>query len=435
MKKLRSTTHCFSLRSLLTVLLTAVLLFNAAGCGGNTSTVPTPTASTPTASSTNNTEEVSPTPMSRKDKILNGYIENAYETTLANVGNSQRIADLMKKAQQGGEYTIAVLGGSISAGQGASSSTTCYGYLVKEWWVKNFPNATFKFVNAGLGGTNPQMACYRYANDVEPFNPDFTVVDFAQNTYLDKDIENTYSTLLYKLLSSGSAVMNIYFSRTEPNKYNQMIYEHYFDVPDKGIKAAVEAYDLPALNYDAYVWEYMNKDILWPELYSDYIHPNDQGHKLAANLIALHLEKIKNSLDTFNGTSPELPSLKSDKYINLTSLTNASAQVTAVGDFVSYGNNDSPASRGWRCASNGYNLLKLNLPENAKDAYLLIYMSGTSTLTLTDSTGKSQVIKSSDVPNATLKKIKLDLTKEITFTFEMTSGSGSANIYYIGYEK
>ena len=138
---------------------------------------------------------------SAKEKIYYGMDPDLYKLSLKYKGNSSRIAALMKKAQKGGNYKIAVLGGSISMGAGASSVYSSYGNLICEWWCANFPDATFEFVNAGIGSTNPEMACYRMGEDLLKFKPDFVVVDFTVNTYLDYDLTNTYSSILYKILS------------------------------------------------------------------------------------------------------------------------------------------------------------------------------------------------------------------------------------------
>lgn len=75
-------------------------------------------------------------------KIYYGLDPDLYKLGLKNKGDSSRIAALMKKAQKGGNYKIAVLGGSISEGAGASSVYSSYGNLVREWWAGAFPSLT-----------------------------------------------------------------------------------------------------------------------------------------------------------------------------------------------------------------------------------------------------------------------------------------------------
>lgn len=372
--------------------------------------------------------------MTEKEKILNGLTDDANEVSLANEGNADRIKALMKKAENGGTYTVAVLGGSISQGQGATTQENCYGYLVKEWWVKSFPKATFKFVNGGLGGTNPEMACYRYSRDIEPYKPDFTVIDFTQNTYLDKNIKDSYGTLVHKLLTQGSAVMAVYFTRCNPDEYKKANYIEVpeIKVPDDDIKYVVDRYDLPAVDTDKYIWKYMNNEITWSGIYSDYIHPNDQGHKLCANLIALQLENIKATLGDFDGKISEIPELESDKYLNVTCLSSKSMGVTVRGCFKTLEDNGLSSSRGWR-VSKGEGSLTVMLPDNVKKARLFVAFGSADNgyLLLTSKDGTTQKIMAKQAIHSTLIDIELDPTKLIT----ITSGvENTISIHYIGLE-
>lgn len=416
------------MKSLISLML-IIMLLSFSACG--TEKIPENTPQT--TENPQQTPENEVIEMSFKDKVLNGLTEDAYDLSLANEGNADRIKALMKKAEQGGSYTIAVLGGSISQGAGATKETNCYGYHVKEWWENAFPNATFKFINGGLGGTNPEMACYRYCNDIEPYKPDFTIIDFTQNTYLDNNLKVTYLTLVHKLLTEGSAVMAAYFTRCNPDEYKKANYIEVpaVKVPHDDIKYVVDRYNLPAVDTDKYIWKYMNKEITWPEIYSDYIHPNDQGHLLCANLIAAHLDKIKTSLDDFDGAISEIPDIEDDSYLNASCLVSGSMGITARG-VVKSQVGDKTSSRGW-WIEKGEGSLTVLLPENVKKAKLLLDMGRASgCLLLTSFDGTTQKIDAKKAPHATLIDIKLDLTKLITITPQFESGS--AMIYYIGIE-
>lgn len=278
------------------------------------------------------------------------------------------------------------------------------------------------------------MACYRYSKDIEPFDPDFTIIDFTQNTYLDGNIRVTYSTLVHKLLTGGSAVMAAYFTRCNKTEYDKGIYIEApeIKVPHDDIKYVVDRYDLPAIDTDKYIWEYLNKkEIFWPEIYGDYIHPNDQGHKLCANLISLQLENIKASLKDFDGVISEIPDLENDKYLNVSCINAKTMGATARGVFKTLEGN-FPHSRGWY-VEKGEGSLTVLFPENVKKARMLVRFGNTKgALLLTSFDGTTQRIKSSQAVNATLIDIKLDLTKLVTITSELEGGS--ASIYYIGVE-
>ena len=366
--------------------------------------------------------------LSAKEKIYYGYDPDLYKLGIKNEGNSARIAALMKKAQKGGNYKIAVLGGSISGGAGASGIYSSYGNLVCEWWCANFPNATFEFVGAGLGSTNPEMACYRIETDLLKFKPDFVVVDFNVNTYLDENLETTYSTLLYKILSqkNSPAVMSIEFTYFDKNNYDVAKY-----VSNSRIASAVKAYNIPAMSYHNYIWKKIkSKVISWRDIGSDYIHPNDNGHMIAANLINSYLEKVKDKLNKTSTkiTAPKKPEITD--YINLGYVTNTAKNVSFSGGF-SAASNTSAGARGWNyVTSSDLSTLTIPIPTN-KGVKIFMSSGGSSSgfITVKDSKNKSANISFSQAQTPTL----VDVGKmEGKITIEVISETNNFTIYGIG---
>ena len=371
-----------------------------------------------------------------KEKIYYGMDPDLYKLSLKNEGNSARIAALMKKAQKGGNYKIAVLGGSISMGAGASGEYSSYGNLICEWWIANFPNSNFEFVNAGIGSTNPEMACYRMGEDLLKFNPDFVVVDFTVNTYLDYDLTNTYSTILYKILSqrNSPAVMSIDFTSCDRSKNDYaMIYEKTKSVPNAEIDAAVKAYNVPAMSYHNYVWEKIKKNkIGWRDIGSDYIHPNDNGHMLAANIITCYLKKVLGNLakESTKITAPQKPA--TDDYLNLGYVINT-AKSTVTGGFEKRPNT-STTTRGWGyTTTTDTSSLTVPIPANKKVKVFMNFNNNKNgTVSVTD--GKTtKTISASEALTPTL----VDIGKMEGSKITLTPSSDCANftIYGIGIEK
>ena len=95
--------------------------------------------------------------------------------------NYSRLKKLLRRAAQGEELTIGFLGGSITQGSLSSTPETCYAYRVYQWFVRTFPQATFHYVNGGIGGTDSFYGVSRAVTDVLMYQPDFVVVDFSVN--------------------------------------------------------------------------------------------------------------------------------------------------------------------------------------------------------------------------------------------------------------
>lgn len=368
-----------------------------------------------------------------KEIIYYGLDPDIYKIGLKNKGDSSRIAALMKKAKKGGHYKIAVLGGSISRGAGASSVYLSYGNLICEWWCGNFPDATFEFINAGFGSTNPEMACYRMGEDLLKQNPDFVVVDFTVNTYLDDNLYNTYSTILYKLLSqkNSPAVMSIDFTACDRTQHDYMMNYVKSGEPSYEITKAVEDYNIPAMSYHKYIWNKIdNYDIGWRDIGSDYIHPNDNGHMVAANLITSHLKEVMNNLNKYSGkiTAPKKPS--NTNFLNLSYIINTAKGVTMSGGFDKK-TGTLADGKGWTYKVNG-EASKLTVPVTANKSikvFMKIDEASNGTITVTDSNNKTYTIYSNEAATPTLVDIGA-MSGKITFTPNFTTGGFT--IYGIG---
>jgi len=76
-----------------------------------------------------------------------------YNRGIIHKGNPYRMLRVMRKALSGEAISVGFIGGSITQGSLASSSETCYAYLVYLWWKNRFPMSEVVFINAGVGAT------------------------------------------------------------------------------------------------------------------------------------------------------------------------------------------------------------------------------------------------------------------------------------------
>lgn len=374
--------------------------------------------------------------MTKKQKVLAGLDETLYPNNLENAGNSARIANLMKKAEKGGHYVVAVLGGSISEGAGASSKKSCYGYLMSKWWEENFPNSTFTFVNAGIGSTNPEMACYRLESDLLQYNPDFVVIDFSVNTYLDGNLDNTYSSLIYRILSRSNspAVLAIQFTHVDSTLYKQGSYKKAGTFPAAEIKNAVQDYQIPSLSYHNYVWYHIEKrTITWNDIGSDYIHPNDNGHCIAAALITAHLDYVKENMNTLAGTPPTISKTPQSKYLNFGYFTTDSKNVTSNG-FSAKDTNNGATYHSWYTNKSG-STITFTVPDGVKAIKVFLNFNGnTGSVDVTSNGAKITSIACPSPSTPTLAQVSVTPNSKVTLTTNI-SGGNNLYLYGIGYSK
>jgi hypothetical protein len=96
--------------------------------------------------------------------------------SLVRTGDRARMQRVMVRASQGDPVTVAVIGGSITAGAAATQQEKRFGNLVAQWWRLNFPRAKIRFVNAGIGATGSDYGALRAERDLLSKQPDFVVV-------------------------------------------------------------------------------------------------------------------------------------------------------------------------------------------------------------------------------------------------------------------
>lgn len=199
--------------------------------------------------------------------------------------NPRDIIQAVKRVKEEKHGVLAFLGGSITQGSLATKPETCYAYLVYEWWKKTYPDVSFTYINAGIGGTNSLFGAARVEEDVLSCNPDFLILDFSVNDDNTDFFMETYESLIVRILSHSKrpgvmALCNAFYED------GSSAYECH--------KKVLDHYSIPYVS----VRETLYQDILdgktaIKDITPDGLHPNDEGHKKIADLVTMALEEIK----------------------------------------------------------------------------------------------------------------------------------------------
>ncbi len=234
------------------------------------------------------------------NSMVGGIVVDRKEYSgIVNRGNLHRIKKLMESAKNGGEYTIGFLGGSITQGSLATLPERCYAYLVYDWWQKKFSNATFRFVNAGIGGTTSLYGAARAWKDLLMYRPDFVVVDFTVNDDATLLFQESFEGVLRKLYSAEKhpavLVLNNVFYDTGVNaqEYHNEVAAHY-QIPCVSMRESLYA-------------EIKDQKLIRSLITQDNLHPNDKGHALLAEKLIGLLEEAYEGLGE-EEQEPEYPS-------------------------------------------------------------------------------------------------------------------------------
>lgn len=264
-----------------------------AGCGksgsDNTETAPTETAEQVTTAAAED-NAVDPTVMV---DLAAGVSDKMYSRAIMSEGNTDRLAAAMKKAENGEEVTVGVIGGSITQGTAASNQDNCYASKFFSWWSGKFPEGKFNFVNAGIGGTDSYLGVHRVDEQLLSQNPDVVIVEFSVND-TDKTMNKySYDSLVRKILSHESSPAVILLFTTMDNGTSLQ------DVH----KEIGKAYDLPMISYhDAVYPEVEAGTLAWSDISPDNIHPNDAGHDIIGQILSRYLDGVYD--DRANAADP-----------------------------------------------------------------------------------------------------------------------------------
>ncbi|MDD4113370.1 MAG: SGNH/GDSL hydrolase family protein [Herbinix sp.] len=220
---------------------------------------------------------------------------------IINYGNLIRFQKVLKKAMQGKPIGIGFIGGSITAGSLASTSNSCYAYLVYSWFKDKFPMSKVNYINAGIGDTTSRLGVARAKEDLLLHSPDVVFVEFSVNDNNDDRYMETYEGLIRNILlhTSNPAVILInsvaYDSGINAQEIHNIIGKHYY---------------LPIVSMKESIFVEIEKGRLDAKMITpDYLHPNDLGHRMLADVIINLLDMMHyKALNDINKESKyELP--------------------------------------------------------------------------------------------------------------------------------
>ena len=294
-------------KKIIAALCALTICLSAAACGQTDSAEDAP-AETTAAQSTPApvTMATVAVPIEPVD-LSKGLTDAMYERAVVSEGNKARLAKAMKKAANGEDITVGVIGGSITQGGSATDHNNCYAELFHKYWVEKFPQSNVNFVNAGIGGTNSYLGVHRVDTQLLDSKPDAVIVEFSVNDTDKLMNKYSYDSLVRKILNCDSqpAVMLLFTTQEDGTS----LWETHKEIG--------AAYDLPMLSYRAVVYPEVSAGTLdWKDISPDNIHPNDEGHKLIGQLVSRYLDSVYDDLDNIDDSSVafDTPAYTADYY-------------------------------------------------------------------------------------------------------------------------
>lgn len=331
------------MKKILSSILSAAMLMTLTGCGGSGGSSDTaPTSSDNAASSdiienssdssdsgevsensSNDTSsEAAITPTLEDEELYRAMVERSLMTT----GDMTRMANVLKKAENGEEITIAYIGGSITEGLTVAPAQPklCWAYLSHEWLCEQYPDTKINFVNAGLSGTPSILGNVRLERDVLAYDPDIVFVEFAVNDGTDASYRNAYENLVRTLLGADKEIAPVLLFTVLKNGYSAQ--KHMSEIGNH--------YGLPMISEpNSLKVEFDAGRMAWEDYSDDESHPNKLGHEMVRDFVAYYFEQVIEQVDDNTGdVEKTLPdAIYSDRYINMHFIDSEKLETELVG--------------------------------------------------------------------------------------------------------
>ncbi len=274
--------------------------------------------------------------------------EEMLKRAIANAGNMYRMTEVMKRAADGEEITIAYIGGSITNGSSAvPQNENCYANLSYQWWVQSFPNAKINYVNAGIGATDSYLGVHRVHNDVLSKNPDVVIIEFSVNDYRPHNAD-TYESLILELLNyqTNPAVVPLFITQQNGSDFQ---FDH---------QVIAFNYELPMLSYRNLILpELESGNIKWTDIAneSDGTHPANGGHAIIAHILTSYFNQVRMQLATPKHTSYEVTSKRVNTYVyeNGAILDHTTTEPSKADGFDKIEKPNAQFTNGWETTTGG----------------------------------------------------------------------------------
>lgn len=214
------------------------------------------------------------------------------------------LPNFFEKAKGGGDIAVAYFGGSITAAPG---------WRVKslEWLKERYPTATFREVNAAIGGTGSDLGAFRVRQDVIDHEPDLVFVEFAVNDggTAPEQIQRTMEGIVRQIWNADP-LTDICFAYTLAGSMLGDLQGGHFQRSASAMEVVADHYGIPTIHFGGEIAKQVSEGRLifkgtkeqaddksgLPVFSTDGVHPLvETGHAIYQEVLARSLTSMEAS--------------------------------------------------------------------------------------------------------------------------------------------
>ena len=353
-----------------------------------------------------------------------GINQDVVDASLMSMGDSTRLAAVMKRAAAGEEITIGFIGGSITYGSGVidkgGTANDRFSNLVQAWFADRFPQATVNLVNCALPETGSLMGQFRVEDELLQYNPDLVVIEFAVNDGGSYGNRESTEALIRACMDRENDPAVMMLMMATGSGWNSQT--------DKAINGSY--YNLPMVSFKNGIDKVVELGLgTRKDFDSDGTHPNIKGHAATALFMINWLEKVYADYETINtDTIPALPDPMFDedlKHVEVFGNTNITP--VSKGSFVETNNASiySYFKNGWQVTDGGKEAITFEV--EAKRVYVASLLGpthdGTALVTVNGAPVATWNGYHSYRKQANTLVFESDTTKKVQITVQVVEGS------------
>ena len=220
--------------------------------------------------------------------------------SIMRVGNNARLKNVIERAMNGEQVTLATIGGSITEGAGAVLYEQCWAYRFQTLFGSSYGTdngSNVALVNAGVGGTPSTFGYMRYRRDVVervPATdmdglPDVVVIEFAVNDWDEPTNHRCFESMVKEILDAPNEPAVILLFTVFRNGFNQQ----------DELRRIGDNYDLMMVSIKDGFYKYIGKELKEKEFFFDEYHPTSLGHEIMTDCLmrAIRMAWEENTCD------------------------------------------------------------------------------------------------------------------------------------------
>ncbi|MEK0313862.1 GDSL-type esterase/lipase family protein [Cohnella sp. 56] len=234
---------------------------------------------------------------------------------LRRFGDKLRPDDGSLAAGTGRPCGIAFLGGSVTAGAGASApERTSWRAMTCQYFNRTYPHVSFRFTNAAVGGTDSTYGAFRFRQDVlERGAVDLLLVEFAVNDARNRaESVRAMEGIVRQARAANPDVDIVFVYTAHQSGVERLLSPGEIDANIASHEEVAGHYGLPSVDLSAEVARRIGAgDFDWDAFSADNVHPRDFGYALYAELMQTFLAAAAeaDSADSCAGAAEVGPAL------------------------------------------------------------------------------------------------------------------------------